>query len=65
MSIHIYNKVNLNMSHLLKCLYYILNILCIYIWYIDWKMDATMILLCIALFLMIISNVLEDRSRTC
>ena len=32
-----------------------------YFWYIDWKMDAIMILLCIALFLMIISNVLEDR----
>ena len=35
-----------------------------YIWYIDWKMGATIILLCIALFLMITSNVLEDRSRT-
>ena len=35
------------------------------IWYIDWEIDATMILLCIVLFLMNISNVLEDRSRTC
>ena len=49
MSIHIYNKVNLNMSYLLKCLDYILNIFGL-IWYIDWEMDATMILLCIALF---------------
>ena len=64
MSIHIYNKVNLNMSYLLKCLHYILNIFGL-IWYNNWKMDATMILLCIALFLMIISNFLEDKSRMC
>ena len=64
MSIHIYNKVNLNMNYLLKCLHYIMNIFGL-IWYIDWEMHATMILLYIALFLMNISNVLEDKSTTC